>query len=92
MKTFFYMGHNSSNLSGVSWKIWKIQRKGRNVTVWWGPAVIEKRKPKPVGKLREKPRQFPTDDKAREFEEQRIKEKLRGGYKSVPRRKTTGKN
>ena len=29
MKTFFYMGRNRQNVSGVSWKIWKIERRGR---------------------------------------------------------------
>ena len=38
MKVLFFMGRNSSNRSGVSWKIWKIRRKGRVVTVSWGPA------------------------------------------------------
>ena len=27
MKIFFYMDRNPNNVSGVSWKIWKIERK-----------------------------------------------------------------
>jgi hypothetical protein len=36
VKIFFYMGRNPANKSGVSWKIWKVQRAGRTVTVFWG--------------------------------------------------------
>ena len=38
MKTFFYMGRNLQNKSKVSWKIWKIEREGRLVTVQCGPS------------------------------------------------------
>jgi hypothetical protein len=47
MKIFFFMDRNPNNKSGVSWKIWKIERSGRAVTVWWGPAVIVRRRPTP---------------------------------------------
>lgn len=87
MKTFFYMGHNRQNVSGVSWKIWKIERKGRKVTVWWGPAKLVHRKPVPSGTLVMQEWRLSSEDKAIENERQRIDEKLRGGYKRSPRRK-----
>jgi hypothetical protein len=42
MKIYFFMGPNHKNVSKVSWKLWKVQRSGRELTVWWGPAVISK--------------------------------------------------
>jgi hypothetical protein len=88
MKTFFYMGHNRQNVSGVSWKIWKIERKGRKVTVWWGPATIVHRKPIPTGSLQGMEWTLPSEEKAIEDERLRIEEKLRGGYKRSPNRQS----
>jgi hypothetical protein len=89
MKTFFYMGHNRKNVSGVSWKIWKIERKGRKVTFWWGPATIFRRKPIPTSTLQKMEWRLSTEEKAIEVEGLRIEEKLRGGYKRSARRKPT---
>jgi hypothetical protein len=87
MKVFFFMDRNAETVSGVSWKMWKIERRGREVTVWWGAATIVKRKPKPVHDLQSKPRKFRSEEKAKEFEDHRIKEKLRRGYKRMAKRR-----
>jgi hypothetical protein len=52
MKTFFYMKRNPRNISGVSYKIWKIERKGRKVTTWWAPAECTSHKVYPARVLR----------------------------------------
>jgi hypothetical protein len=87
MKTFFYMGRNPQNVSGVSWKIWKIERTGRRVRVQWGPARLLKRSVRPSGKLQEKTFTFRTDDAARRDESARVREKVGKGYEPRPRRR-----
>ena len=52
MKTFFYTGTNPKNKSGVSWKIWKIQRSGRTITTQWGPVEVRDRVVVVKGRLR----------------------------------------
>jgi hypothetical protein len=86
MKTFFYMGTNPENRSGFSWKIWKVERQGKTVQAWWGPARVLNRKPVPAGILQTKKWRFRTEREAIEEESRRIQEKLRKGYKRVPRR------
>jgi hypothetical protein len=88
VKIFFYMGRNGANKSGVSWKLWKISRAGRTVTVFWGQAKLQNRKVMPVGALQSKSRRFPSLDAAREFEENRIREKLGKGYQRRTRSRT----
>ena len=88
MKAFFYMGHNRNNKSGVSWKMWKIERRGREVTVWWGPAVIVRRRPTPAYILQTKTWRFRNEDRAKEAEQERIREKLNKGYQRMVRRRT----
>lgn len=85
MKTFFYMGRNRRNVSGVSWKIWKIESAGRSVTTWWGPAHIHKRRPVPVGTLQSKTVRFSSATAAAEYETARIKNKRSKGYERRPR-------
>ena len=80
MKIFGYMGPNDENVSRVSWKMWKIERSGRVVTTWWGPATVVKRKLVPRYALNTKSRSFRTEDAARKFEAGRIADKLAGGY------------
>jgi hypothetical protein len=80
MKIFFYMGRNPANKSGVSWKIWKIERDRRKVTMFWGAATLRNRKVTPTGTLKSKIRHFSSEDAAREFEAGRIRSKLRKGY------------
>jgi hypothetical protein len=88
MKLFFFMDRNPNNKSGVSWKMWKIERIGREVTVWWGPATVVRRRPTPVNTLQSKTWRFRTDERAKEAEQQRIQAKLNKGYKRMVRRQT----
>jgi hypothetical protein len=48
MKTFFFVGKNKGNVSGISYKIWKINQSGRMVEVQWGPAKWDKKRRKVV--------------------------------------------
>jgi hypothetical protein len=48
MKLYYFFGPNPKNKSGVSWKLWKVERKGRELTVWWGSATIDDRRRYPV--------------------------------------------
>ena len=90
MKIFFFMGRNDKTKSGVSWKIWKIQRKGRKVTTWWGAATLVRRKVVPKGKLQSSIRRTPTfatvADAAR-YEATRIARKMAKGYQLRTRRR-----
>jgi hypothetical protein len=87
MKTLFYMGRNDQNISRLSWKIWKIERRGKRVTAWWGAAEVgPRRKPVPKYELQTKSWTFRTEEAAREDEQRRIREKLNGGYERNPRR------
>ena len=88
MKIFFYMGRNAANKSGLSWKIWKVQRTGRTVTVYWGRAKLVKRKVAPAGTLRSKTLRFSSDGAACEYERRRIHEKLGKGYERRTRWRT----
>jgi predicted DNA-binding WGR domain protein len=87
MKVFFFMDRNPNNKSGVSWKIWKIERKGSEVTTWWGPAILVRRRPTAANTLQSKSWRFRKEVQAREEEQQRIREKLSKGYKRTPRRR-----
>jgi hypothetical protein len=89
MKIFFYMGRNSANKSGVSWKIWKIKRSDRTVTVFWGPAKLHRRKVTPVGTLQSKTRRFRSAEVARDFEIGQIQSKLNKGYERRTRSRAT---
>jgi len=85
MKIFFYMGRNPENKGGLSWKIWKIQRRGRAVTVFWGPAKLHKRRPKLVGAAQERTFRFDSLAKAEEFQKKRIQSKESKGYERSTR-------
>jgi hypothetical protein len=80
MKILFFMGRNSSNRSGVSWKIWKIGRKGRVVTVSWGPARLHDRKPVLASSARVLEYRFASLEEARKFEAKKLNEKGNKGY------------
>lgn len=88
MKVFFLCGPNPNNLSGMSCKVWKIQREGRRITTWWGRADVVNRKVTPVGELQSKARRFASEEAAAEHESRRIAHKLAKGYDRKPRRKT----
>lgn len=82
------MGRNAANKSGLSWKIWKVRRDGRAVTVFWEPARLVKRKVAPAGTLQSKTLRFPSDGAAGEYERRRIREKLGKGYERRTRWRT----
>jgi hypothetical protein len=80
MKIFFFMGRNPKNKSGVSWKIWKIERKGRSVFLYWGRAELRRRKVLPAGRLAHRVKRFSTEQQAINYQQKRIAEKLAKGY------------
>ena len=84
MKIFFYTGRNERNVSGVSWKIWKIERKGKRLQTWWGPAEVLQRQVVPKF-LQTWSANYPTENAAKEDEKRRINEKTREGYERKPR-------
>jgi hypothetical protein len=87
MKVYYYMGRNSHNKCGFSWKVWKIQRVGPNVTTWWGPAEIRSRRPVASGPLQGKEVRFSSLEDAQAHERKRIESKLNKGYEAIPRRR-----
>lgn len=87
MPEFFYTGSSTDTKSGLSWKIWRIRRSGQTVTISWGRAAIEKRRPVPVGALQSKTLIFRTEAAARSDVERRIAAKLTAGYERTPGRK-----
>jgi predicted DNA-binding WGR domain protein len=89
MRMFFFMGQNPRTRGGVSWKIWKIQRKGRAVIVSWGPARLESRKVVPAGSLQSRELRFDSTAAAMMYERNRIESKLSKGYQRAPRRRAS---
>ena len=85
MKIFFYMGRNDRNVSGVSWKVWKIERKGKHLQTWWGAAEVIRRKVVPKFALQTWTSTYGSDSAAREDEDRRIREKRKEGYERKPR-------
>lgn len=85
MKVLFFMGLNPRNKSGVSWKIWKIERRGRRLQVWWGPALVKARCPVPAATLQTKAWTYRTVAQSLVDEHRRIREKLAKGYARMPR-------
>jgi hypothetical protein len=80
MKTLFFTGRNSDNQSGVSWKDWKIQRKGRFVETRWGPIKIVRRRIIFSRMLASKRwPAFATVKEAKNFYDRKVREKLRTG-------------
>jgi hypothetical protein len=88
MRSFFYMGVNPKNKSGVSWKIWKIERSGRRVRVQWGPAILVNRSVRPKGSLQDKTLSFSSEGAARSYERSRVRSKLTKGYERKPQPRT----
>jgi hypothetical protein len=88
MKTLFFTGRNPSNISGVSWKVWKIKRTGRIVETRWGPIKIVNRR---IVHARGLPgKQWPPFEsvtQAKAFYEAKVREKLRAGYELAPRKR-----
>jgi len=89
MRTFVYMGPNPGNKSGVSWKVWKIERRERKVTVWFGKATVKLHKLVPSNTLSTKSWTFRTDQAAIEAVKRRIQEKEKEGYEKISRKSTS---
>ena len=89
MKRFFYMGRNVRNRSGVSWKLWQIERRGKKVHVWWGRAALGDRRVVPAGRLQECWWEFRSESEAKDNERERIDEKVAKGYERTPRMATS---
>ena len=87
MKIFSYMGRNDDNVSGFSYKIWKVERRNRTVTVWFGPAILKSRRPVPAHGLTTRSWTFKTENAAVENERLRVREKENEGYQRIPRRR-----
>lgn len=90
MKVLFFMGRNKKTKSGLSWKIWKIERKGRRVLTHWGPARLVGRKAVPIGMLhsnRDRTPPFATVEAAAAYVQARVRRKLAKGYEIQPRRR-----
>ena len=85
MKILFFTGRNPKNVSGLSWKIWKIEQKGRAVTAWWGPVDVVGRKITPAARLQSKTWRFRTEALAKEDAGRRLTQKLNRGYEKKPR-------
>jgi len=85
MRTLFFMGRNDKNISGVSWKIWRVEQKGRRVRVWWGPATLFGRRAVLVGVVGRRSWTFGSEKAAREDARRRVAEKLAKGYEVEPR-------
>jgi hypothetical protein len=89
MRKFFFVGKNNVNKSGISIKIWKIERHGRTVQVWWGPARVDlqQRRVRRRNFLLTKVWRFSTAELAEDALRRKIKEKEREGYERSPRRR-----
>jgi hypothetical protein len=85
MKTFFYMKRNPQNISGTSFKIWKIERKSRKVTRWWAPAECNDRRVCPSCTLQTCVVRFRSEREAVDYEKRLVRSKLAKGYELVPR-------
>lgn len=86
MKRFFYMGRNERNRSGVSWKLWQIERKGKKVHVSWGRAALLNRRVAPAGTLQNRWWGFRSESEAKDNAMARINEKIAKGYERMPRK------
>lgn len=89
MRVYFFSGRNDTLKSGMSTKIWKIERRLRVVQVWWGPAKYDIRSRR-YQLLREpltKQWRLPSEGQAAKEMEARIARKLEEGYERNPRRR-----
>lgn len=84
MTTLFYAGRNLRNVSGLSWKIWKIERCGKVVEAHWGQATLNNRRFVPAYTLQRKRWQLTSVWEAKADYERRIAEKLGKGYGPLP--------
>jgi hypothetical protein len=87
MRIFFFVRRNNALKSGMSSKIWKIERKERVVTVWWGAAKWDSkaRRVRSRFELQSKTFRFSSEAEAIRDSEARIAEKIGEGYERSPR-------
>jgi hypothetical protein len=88
MKKFFYIGPNKELRSGFSIKFWKIERKGKTVTAYWGPAQLDhlKRRVLVASWTQSCSWIFNSTTQAKLDLERRIDSQLRHGYYRLRRR------
>jgi len=84
LKTLFFMGINRANVSGVSWKMWRIHRSGQVVEVQWGAADLKNRRPRIIGSPQRRQWTLRTEAQAIADVSRRFEEKLREGYQVKP--------
>jgi predicted DNA-binding WGR domain protein len=91
MKKYFFVAPNRQVKSGMSIKVWKIERRGTRLQVWWGRAWVDtsRRRVRPKGTLTTKFWDFPSEIAATNALRRRIDSKLRSGYKRNPRRRAS---
>lgn len=89
MRKYFFVGPNKRVKSGLSIKVWKIERRACRVQVWWGRARLDesRRRVRRKGKLTTAWWDFPSPASAEEALQRRIHSKVREGYKRNPRRR-----
>lgn len=84
MTALFYMGCNTAQMSGVSFKMYEIGRRGKVATASWGPAIVVDRRVVSSTWEQTKTWTFKTEEEAAAFVESRIAEKLAEGYERTP--------
>lgn len=91
MRILSWFAPNPAVKNGMSSKIYKIERKGRIVRAWWGPAAWNPvtRRPKQATAtcLQTKKWSFPSAAAAEEFLLRKLAEKKAKGYHQNPRRR-----
>jgi predicted DNA-binding WGR domain protein len=87
MRIFFFIRRNPALNIGVSSKMWKIERSGRQLQVWWGRAKFNEktRRPEPEYGLLTKIWRFSSPEEAIANMKKRIDSKRKEGYEQTPR-------
>lgn len=87
MRTLYFMGPNPENVSGKSFKMWRVARRGRTIQIWWGRATVDKsRRVVPAQELQSKTWTCRSEAAAISDVENRVSEKIREGYSPEKRR------
>ena len=87
MKIFCFHGPNRKTKSGISSKLWKIERRGRKLYIWNGPADMIGRKTVVRAKLVARVISYKTEEAARAGEAKRIQAQKAHGCYRKPRKK-----
>lgn len=90
MRKHFFVGPNKQLKSGMSIKVWKIERRDRRVQVWWGRARLDqsKRRVRSKGTLTTRWWDFSTSSVVEDQMWLRIHSKVLTGYKRNLRRRS----